>query len=112
MCFSVAHLIDSYCRVTEHIGAVAVFVVLVLPRYTPEEVYAIRDYTLGERLLTQGPSALNRRELLALLRNADSMAEIHDRLWKTPDRQLPEWWKMAMRHYNLLTGRPRTPLYR
>jgi len=67
---------------------------------------------LSERLMTQGPAALNRRELLALLRNADSMAAIHDRLWKMPDRQLPEWWKLAMRHYNLLTGRPRTPLYR
>jgi len=67
---------------------------------------------LAERLLTQGPSSLNRRELLALLRNADSMTEIHDRLWKMPDRQLPDWWKMAMRHYNVLTGRPRSPLYR
>jgi membrane glycosyltransferase len=67
---------------------------------------------LSERLVTEGPAALNRRELLALLRNAESMTEIHDRLWKTPDRQLPDWWKMAMRHYNVLTGRPRTPLYR
>ena len=67
---------------------------------------------LSERLLTQGPAALNRRELLALLRNADSMSAIHDRLWKMPDRQLSDWWKMAMRHYNALTGRPRTPLYR
>ena len=54
----------------------------------------------------QGP------EVLALLRNPDSMTDIHDRLWKMPDRQLPTWWKMAMRHYNVLTGRPRTPLYR
>ena len=69
-------------------------------------------HKLSERLLTQGPSALNRRELLALLRNPDSMTDIHDRLWKMPDRQLPNWWKMAMRHYNVLTGRPRTPLYR
>jgi membrane glycosyltransferase len=69
-------------------------------------------HTLSERLLTQGPAALNRRELLALLRNADSMAEVHDQLWMLPDRQLPDWWKMAMRHYNILTGRPRTPLYR
>jgi membrane glycosyltransferase len=67
---------------------------------------------LSDRLLTQGPDALTRRELLALLRNADSMAEAHDRLWKMPDRLLPEWWKMAMRHYNILTGRPRSPLYR
>ena len=76
--------------------------------------YPITAYfhKLSERLLKQGPAALNRRELLALLRNADSMTEIHDRLWKTPDRQLPEWWKMAMRHYNVLTGRPRSPLYR
>jgi membrane glycosyltransferase len=67
---------------------------------------------LSDRLLTQGPSALNRRELLALLRNADSMAEAHDRLWTMPDRELPEWWKLAMRHYNVLTGKPRSPLYR
>jgi len=76
--------------------------------------YPITAYfqKLSERLLTQGPAALNRREMLALLRNADSMTAIHDRLWKMPDRQLPDWWKMAMRHYNVLTGRPRTPLYR
>ena len=67
---------------------------------------------LSDRLLTQGPDALNRRELLALLRNADSMTEAHDRLWKMPDRLLPDWWKIAMRHYNVLTGRPRSPLYR
>ncbi len=76
--------------------------------------YPITAYfqKLSERLLTQGPSALNRRELLALLRNADSMTGLHDRLWKMPDRQLPDWWKMAMRHYNALTGHPRKPLYR
>ncbi len=68
--------------------------------------------TLSDRLLTQGPGSLNRRELLAVLRNADSMTEAHDRLWKMPDRLLPEWWKLAMRHYNVLTGRPRKPLYR
>jgi membrane glycosyltransferase len=68
--------------------------------------------TLRDRLLTQGPGSLNRRELLAVLRNADSMTEAHDRLWQMPDRLLPEWWKLAMRHYNVLTGRPRKPLYR
>jgi len=68
--------------------------------------------TLNDRLLTQGPGSLNRREMLAVLRNADSMTEAHDRLWKMPDRLLPEWWKLAMRHYNVLTGRPRKPLYR
>jgi len=67
---------------------------------------------LSDRLLTLGPEALNRRELLALLRNADSMVAAHDRLWRMPDRQLPDWWKMAMRHYNVLTGRPMSPLYR
>jgi membrane glycosyltransferase len=67
---------------------------------------------LCDTLLSQGPSALSRRELLALLRSADTMSAAHDRLWKMPDRQLPEWWKMAMRHYNVLTGKPRSPLYR
>ena len=76
--------------------------------------YPITSYfeKLSDRLLTQGPEALSRRELLALLRNANSMAEAHDRLWKMPDSLLPEWWKMAMRHYNVLTGHPHSPLYR
>ncbi len=67
---------------------------------------------LGDRLLAQGPAALTRRELLALLRNANAMSEAHQRLWETPDAQLPDWWKQAMRYYNTLTSQPRTPLYR
>ncbi len=76
--------------------------------------YPSRDYfsKLCDRLLTQGPGSLSRRELLALLRNADSITDAHDRLWKMPDRTLPEWWKMSMRHYNVLSGKPRSPLYR
>jgi membrane glycosyltransferase len=67
---------------------------------------------LCDRLLTRGPDALNRRELLALLRNADSMAHAHDLLWKMPNRLLPTWWTMAMRHYNILTSQQKSPLYR
>lgn len=68
--------------------------------------------SLCDRLLTRGPDALSRRELLALLRNADSMAHAHDLLWKMPNRLLPNWWTMAMRHYNILTSQPKSPLYR
>jgi membrane glycosyltransferase len=68
--------------------------------------------SLCDRLLTGGPEALNRRELLALLRNADSMAFAHDLLWKMPNRLLPTWWTMAMRHYNILTSQQKSPLYR
>jgi membrane glycosyltransferase len=67
---------------------------------------------LCDRLLTKGPEALSRRELLALLRNADSMAHAHDLLWKMPNRLLPTWWTMAMRHYNILTSQQKSPLYR
>ena len=76
--------------------------------------YPITSYfqKVSDRLLVRGPDALSRRELLALLRNADSMTEAHDRLWRMPDSALPQWWKMAMRHYNILTGQPHSPLYR
>ena len=66
---------------------------------------------LGRRLLTQGPAALSRRELMALLRNPDMVTRLHDRLWRMPDAKLPPWWAGAMRHYNLLTVLP-SPLYR
>jgi membrane glycosyltransferase len=67
---------------------------------------------LSDRLLAKGPAALNRREQMVLLRNAETVAGLHDRVWRLPEAQLSQWWSMAMRHYNTLTDRPQTALYR
>ncbi len=67
---------------------------------------------LSDRLLARGPEALNRREQMILLRNAQAMSDLHERVWNLPEAQLSKWWSMAMRHYNTLTDRPLTALYR
>lgn len=70
----------------------------------------LRD--LADRLLSKGPGELSRREQMALLLNADAVSDLHDRIWRFPESQLSPWWKLAMRHYNSLTDRPQTALYR
>lgn len=67
---------------------------------------------LQARLLAKGPADLNRREQVALLLNAQAVAELHERVWRLPEAQLASWWKLAMRHYNSLTDQPQTALYR
>ncbi len=67
---------------------------------------------LSDRLLAKGPGALNRREQMILLRNAQTVTDLHERVWRLPEAQLSPWWRMAMRHYNTLTDRPLTALYR
>lgn len=76
--------------------------------------HAVNRYLeeLIERALTRGPAALSRREQAALLRHAEATAELHDRVWRTPESKLAPWWVLAMRHYNTLTAKPPGALYR
>ncbi|MBI5691712.1 MAG: glucans biosynthesis glucosyltransferase MdoH [Verrucomicrobia bacterium] len=67
---------------------------------------------LRERLLRDGPDRLTPREKLALLLDADSMIELHRELWSARPSELAEWWRLAMRQYNVLTAAPTTALYR
>lgn len=67
---------------------------------------------LRERLLHGGPMGLTLKEKMALLSDADSMMELHRELWRTPAESLAEWWRLAMRQYNVLTAAPTTALYR
>jgi membrane glycosyltransferase len=75
---------------------------------------AVRSYfvALRSRLLADGPARLTHREKLALLLDAESMIWLHEQLWKQPAGQLSEWWRLAMRQYNVLTATPVTALYR
>ena len=76
--------------------------------------HAVRSYflELRKRLLADGPAQLTHREKMALLLDPESMIWLHEQLWKQPAEQLADWWRLAMRQYNVLTASPVTALYR
>ncbi len=67
---------------------------------------------LRERLLREGPAGFSTKEKMALLLDAESMIWLHRELWSSPSNVLAEWWRLAMRQYNVLTATPTTALYR
>jgi membrane glycosyltransferase len=67
---------------------------------------------LRERLLRDGPARFTPKEKMALLMDAESMIMLHRELWSCPAEDLAEWWRLAMRQYNVLTAAPTTALYR
>lgn len=67
---------------------------------------------LRERLLRDGPGKFTSKEKMALLMDAESMIALHRELWCTPADALADWWRLAMRQYNVLTTAPTTALYR
>lgn len=78
----------------------------------PDANAELRFSPLRQRLLREGPQALAAREKNALLLDADSMASLHRELWSSPADNLAEWWRAAIRSYNILAPAPRTALYR
>ena len=89
----------------------AVHVSLLRQRKPSEES---RDYflQLRVRLLRDGPAEFSTKEKMALLLDADSMIWLHRELWRVPSQSLAEWWRLAVRQYNVLTTAPTTALYR
>ena len=73
-----------------------------------------RDYfsQLRVRLLREGPADFTTKEKMALLLDAESMMWLHRELWRLPSQALAEWWRLAVRQYNVLTAAPITALYR
>ncbi len=67
---------------------------------------------LRARLLREGPAKFTAKEKMALLMDADSIIWLHRELWSVPADALAEWWRLAMRQYNVLTTAPTTALYR
>jgi membrane glycosyltransferase len=67
---------------------------------------------LRERLLHDGPAEFTLKEKMALLTDAESMISLHRELWSCPADELADWWRLAMRQYNVLTAAPTTALYR
>jgi membrane glycosyltransferase len=73
-----------------------------------------RDYfsQIRSRLLREGPAEFTTKEKMALLLDAESMMWLHRELWRLPSSALAEWWRLAVRQYNVLTAAPITALYR
>ncbi|MBL9199204.1 MAG: glucans biosynthesis glucosyltransferase MdoH [Opitutaceae bacterium] len=67
---------------------------------------------LRARLLRDGPAKFTAKEKMSLLLDAESMIALHRDLWSCPAEELAEWWRLAMRQYNVLTTAPTTALYR
>ncbi len=67
---------------------------------------------LRRRLLTEGPAKFTSKETMALLLDAESMIWLHRELWSSPSEAIAEWWRLAIRQYNVLTAAPTTALYR
>jgi len=64
------------------------------------------------RLLREGPGRFTAKEKMALLLDPQSMIRLHRELWSLPSESLAEWWRLAMRQYNVLAAVPSTALYR
>jgi membrane glycosyltransferase len=89
----------------------AMHVALLRQRRSTEEA---REWfaQLRQRLLHEGPENFTTKEKMALLLDANSMIWLHRELWSCPSSSLAEWWRLAMRQYNVLTSVPTTALYR
>lgn len=44
--------------------------------------------------------------------DAESMIWLHEELWRQPSASIAEWWRLAVRQYNVLTAAPITALDR
>jgi membrane glycosyltransferase len=75
-----------------------------------KSVEVSRDYLaqIAERLIRDGPQALNDREMKALTHDTETMTSLHFRLWSARDSQLAPFWATAIRQYNLAASNPFT----
>jgi len=67
---------------------------------------------LQARLLREGPGRFTAKEKMALLLDPQSMMRLHRELWRLPSESLADWWRLAIRQYNVLAAAPTTALYR
>ncbi|HUC86591.1 MAG TPA: glucans biosynthesis glucosyltransferase MdoH [Candidatus Acidoferrales bacterium] len=58
-----------------------------------------RVTALCDRLLQNGPGALQPREKKILLWDADAMLALHQKLWASPSVCWHEWWQVAFKTY-------------
>ena len=56
---------------------------------------------LAEKLMADGPEALNSKEKLIVMSDADVMSWLHRQIWLRPGDTLAPWWRTAIRRYAL-----------
>lgn len=54
---------------------------------------------LGEKMLMEGPDALNREEKLLVMSDGAIMSWLHRQVWLRPSDTLAPWWQEAIRGY-------------
>jgi membrane glycosyltransferase len=52
---------------------------------------------LAEKLLREGPQALDTPETLSVLSDIDNMLWLHRQAWLRPNKELAPWWEKAIR---------------
>ena len=72
----------------------------------------VRLAELRQRLVMEGPEALDRRELLAVLGDVGSMVALHEEIWSAPAAHLAPWWQRALQYYQLVAPPPQTAFTR
>lgn len=90
----------------------AAHVSLLRAKNDPPAATELRMAELRERLVREGPGALNTRELMAVLADVDSMVALHEDVWAAPSWRLASWWQRALEHYHLVAPPPHTAFTR
>jgi membrane glycosyltransferase len=86
----------------------AVHVSLLRTKDDPAPANEARFAILREKLLREGPASLAPQDRLALLMDVDSMNALHNDVWAAPASQLAGWWKLALKHYEVVAPVPQT----
>jgi len=71
----------------------AAHVTLLRKRESSPAASAAYRQSLGDRLIAEGPEALDSQQIFALLWDADALRQIHFRLWALPAGQLHPVWR-------------------
>jgi membrane glycosyltransferase len=90
----------------------AAHVSLLRAKEDPPPANEQRLAELRERLMKEGPAAINARDLSALLFDLDSMVRLHEEIWTAPASKLAPWWRSALHHYQLVAPPPQTAFTR
>lgn len=90
----------------------AAHVSLLRAKNDPPPATEQRLAELRERLIQDGPAALNTRDLMAVLADVDSMVALHEEVWATPSARLAPWWRSALQHYQIVAPPPHTAFTR
>ncbi len=85
--------------------------IALLRRHNKRRLDSAYFAQLQNRVVTEGPDVLSRREQMALLMNPECMAWLHEQIWLLPSEKLALWWRTALRQYNILESKPQTALY-